>query len=102
MKAAEAGYREARAAVEAARAPFFPTLSATGSAQRSGTAASTASVVPTVRNNHSLALGASWEPDSENRLIASVALVEAFGGGWHVSQLPGDKAMSSTAAHAGP
>ncbi len=38
----------------------------------------------------------------ENRLIASVALIEAFGGGWHVSQLPGDKAMSSTAAHAGP
>ena len=62
LKRAEAAFREARAALEAARAGLFPTLAASGSARRSGARGS--AVQPsTVENNVGLSLGAAWEPD---------------------------------------
>ncbi len=85
LAAAEAAYRQARAAVAEQRAALFPTVDLTGSAQRSksnntisfpttptsgagGTGTGTGTTTtPTVssgaRNSFQLAVGASWEPD---------------------------------------
>ena len=79
LAAAEAAYRQARAAVAEQRAALFPTVDLTGSAQRSksgnvvtfptttsngGTGTgSTTSVSSGARNSFQLAVGASWEPD---------------------------------------
>ena len=80
LAAAEAAYRQARAAVAEQRAALFPTVDLTGSAQRSkssnvvsfpttptnggGTGTTTTPVVSSgARNSFQLAVGASWEPD---------------------------------------
>lgn len=66
LKAAEAAYRQARAAVEAAQAGFYPTLSANAAATRSGTVVTPAvssGASPAVQNAVSVGLGATWEPD---------------------------------------
>lgn len=96
LKAAEAAFRQARAAVEEARAGLFPTLTATGGAQRSGAGAgstntgnagtgtvnaATGSVVtPAVvtpgtsstANRYDASLGASWEPDVWGKIRRTV------------------------------
>jgi NodT family efflux transporter outer membrane factor (OMF) lipoprotein len=69
LKAAEAAFRQARAAVEEARAGLFPALSASGGAQRSGTRAGQADAVA---NRYDAALGANWEPDVWGRIRRSV------------------------------
>ena len=76
LAAAEAAYRQARAAVAEQRAALFPTVDLTGSAQRSksgssstssttnpngGTTSTTVSSNP--RNSFQLGVSASWEPD---------------------------------------
>ncbi|WP_420997858.1 efflux transporter outer membrane subunit [Cupriavidus sp. 30B13] len=77
LKAAEAAFRQARAAVEAARAAFFPTVSASAGATRSGMANGTSpgqqgNVAPTVQNSYNLGLGASWEPDIWGKIRRTV------------------------------
>jgi NodT family efflux transporter outer membrane factor (OMF) lipoprotein len=87
LKQAEAQYRQAAAAVSAARANFFPTLSVSASAQRSGrygngSIVSGGTVIggngegnssgshPT--NTFSLPFNASWEPDLWGRVRRTV------------------------------
>lgn len=91
LKAAEAAFRQARAAVEEARAGLFPTLTATGGAQRSGAgaggtntgSAGTGTVVTpgvvtpgtstsTTANRYDASLGASWEPDVWGKIRRTV------------------------------
>jgi NodT family efflux transporter outer membrane factor (OMF) lipoprotein len=77
---AVARYAQARALVAQQRAALFPTVDLTANASRSGsrastTTTSTGATVSTgggVRNNFSLAIGASWEPDVWGRLSAGV------------------------------
>jgi NodT family efflux transporter outer membrane factor (OMF) lipoprotein len=70
--AAEARYRQARAAASAANAAFFPTLSANASKTRSGVAASNTvgNTVNTrgVGDNYSATLDANWELDVWGRV----------------------------------
>lgn len=63
VKAAEAAFRQAHAAIEAARAGLFPTLNVSGGAQRSGTKSSSTTQASRVGASYDVALGASWEPD---------------------------------------
>lgn len=72
IAAAEARYRQARAAAQQARAGFFPTLSATASSTRNGTAAD-----QPVTARHTLSLDASWEVDVWGRVRRAVESGEA-------------------------
>lgn len=96
LKSAEAAYRQSRAIVDQARASFFPTISASGSAQRSYTGAGasrsgTSSVsIPTTGtggttttvisgglgsqsfNQFSASLGASWDIDIWGKIRRTV------------------------------
>ncbi|HUJ00762.1 MAG TPA: efflux transporter outer membrane subunit [Usitatibacter sp.] len=63
LKAAEARYREATAAVESARAQLFPTLGANASASRSRS-----SLPGETGRRYDLSLNASWEPDFWGRV----------------------------------
>ena len=73
VKQAEAAYRQAHEIVAEARAAYFPTLGAVGSADRSkgsgaaasaaGSSGSTASASPATGNSFALSLEASWVPD---------------------------------------
>ena len=66
LKAAEAAYREAEAAVAAARAQFFPTAALNGSATRtrsSGNSAPTAGFSGGITNRFQTQTTASWVPD---------------------------------------
>ncbi|HXE39982.1 MAG TPA: efflux transporter outer membrane subunit, partial [Azonexus sp.] len=82
VSAAEAQYRQAQAALGAARAAYFPTVTGGFSASRgqgasgsSGTTSSTGSVSstsPAVRDTVRLSLGASWEADVWGRIRRGV------------------------------
>ena len=70
LKSSEAAYRTAQAIVDEARAGYFPTLSATGSATRSGRGAGTSSSGSgassgraSVQNSFSAAAQATWTLD---------------------------------------
>ncbi len=77
---AEAQFRQARAVVQSARAAYYPTIGATGSATRSGSGAiSTGSrsninsgVGSTVSNDYALSGTASWEPDLWGKIQRTV------------------------------
>lgn len=62
-----AAYRQARALTDADRAGFFPSVSASGSANRSGGGGSTPSLT-----RYSASIGASWAPDVWGRLRRQV------------------------------
>jgi NodT family efflux transporter outer membrane factor (OMF) lipoprotein len=77
---AVARYEQARAIVAEQRASLFPTVDLTGGATRSGSRSSTTTTssgttVTTggTRNNFTLSVGASWEPDLWGRLSRGVA-----------------------------
>jgi NodT family efflux transporter outer membrane factor (OMF) lipoprotein len=75
---AEAAYRQALAAVQGARAAYFPTVGAEFDVTRSSSATVRNNQVTTntstsgARTNHSLSLNASWEPDLWGRVRRSV------------------------------
>lgn len=70
LKASEAAYRQAIAAVQSARAALFPTVGADAGATRSGSGAKG----PTggTANRYNLTLNASWEPDLWGRVRRTV------------------------------
>ena len=67
VRAAEAQLRQARAAVQGARAQYFPTISSAASAQRGNSSTSNGAV-----NNYALSVDAAWEPDMWGRVRRSV------------------------------
>ena len=86
IKAAEARVREARALTQAARAAFFPIVTANASATRSGGRGGTSvggSVDSTggssggVRNNYNVSLDVNWEIDLWGRVRRTVEASEA-------------------------
>lgn len=84
IKAAEAQVRQARALTDAARAAFFPVVSANASATRSGSSTGTSSTgsgttvnLGGVRNNYNVALDLSWEIDLWGRVRRTVEASEA-------------------------
>jgi NodT family efflux transporter outer membrane factor (OMF) lipoprotein len=74
IRIAEAQYRQARAAVQLARAAFWPTVGAGVSVGRARTQTSAG---PVTTGNNSLTLDASWEPDIWGRVRRSVEAGEA-------------------------
>lgn len=79
-----AAYRQARALVGEARASYFPTITASGSASRSRTplSSSSSSSVSSGRsgvisNSYSASLDASWEPDLWGKISRTVGAQEA-------------------------
>ena len=68
---AEAQFRQARALVQSARASYFPTIGANGSATRSGSAANAINGGQ-ISNAYSLGLSSSWEPDVWGRISRTV------------------------------
>jgi NodT family efflux transporter outer membrane factor (OMF) lipoprotein len=85
IKAAEARVREARALTQAARAAFFPIVTANASATRSGgrggaaggTVSATGGQVARVGNNFNVALDVNWEIDLWGRVRRTVEASEA-------------------------
>ncbi len=82
VAAAAAAVEESRAAVREQRASFFPTLSLSAGATRSGTGgkssdSSSTATSPGSSNRYSLGLGASWEPDLWGRIANSVSAADA-------------------------
>jgi NodT family efflux transporter outer membrane factor (OMF) lipoprotein len=81
VQAAEAQVRNANAAIQAARAGLFPTVSANAAATRSGRGSSgnagTAGNSSGVSNNYNLAVDASWEIDLWGRVRRGVEASEA-------------------------
>jgi len=71
---AEAQFREARAALDSARAGLFPTLGASGSMSRAGQGASGAG---NPANTYSLSATASWEVDLWGRVRRDVEAARA-------------------------
>ena len=71
LKASEAAYRQAAAAVQLARASFFPTVSLNGDAQRAHTASGQQSTT------FNLSADASWAPDIWGRIRQTVTAQEA-------------------------
>ena len=82
--AAEARFRQARAVADQARAGYFPTVSANGSATRvkSPSLPNAPSFATGAVNNYSASLNASWELDLWGRVRRSVEAGEA---GWQGS-----------------
>src|SRR5207237_7003401 len=83
---AVARYAQARALVAQQRASLFPTVDLSGNATRSGsrsqattTSSGGAVTAGGARNNFSLAIGGSWEPDVWGRLRAGVDQARASG-----------------------
>jgi NodT family efflux transporter outer membrane factor (OMF) lipoprotein len=74
IRIAEAQYRQARAAVQLARAGFAPTLDASDSAGRARTQTGAGRVTA---NSHALMLDASWEPDIWGHVQRSVEAGQA-------------------------
>jgi NodT family efflux transporter outer membrane factor (OMF) lipoprotein len=86
LKQSEAAYRQARAVVDQARASFFPTITGSGSAQRSyegpgvrssglgtlTTAAGSRSAGGTAFNDFSSSVGASWDLDVWGKIRRTV------------------------------
>ena len=88
IKAAEARVREARALTQAARAAFFPIVTANASATRSssrgqtsvgGSVGSTGGSSGGVRNSYNVALDVNWEVDLWGRVRRTVEASEATG-----------------------
>jgi NodT family efflux transporter outer membrane factor (OMF) lipoprotein len=86
LKAAEARVREARALTQAARAAFFPVVTANASASRSGRGTGAASGGSSgvqgnsgggVGNSYNLALDVNWEVDLWGRIRRTVEASEA-------------------------
>jgi NodT family efflux transporter outer membrane factor (OMF) lipoprotein len=84
IKAAEAQVRQARALTDAARAAFFPIVTANASATRSGSSTGTSSTssgttvnLGGVRNNYNVALDLNWEIDLWGRVRRTVEASEA-------------------------
>src|SRR5438552_1058117 len=84
IKAAEARVREARALTQAARAAFFPIVTANASATRSGsgggtrsTSSGTTVTLGGVHNNFNVALDVNWEIDLWGRVRRTVEASEA-------------------------
>ncbi len=73
LKAAEARYRQAAAAVQGARSGLFPTLGAGASAARSGGGGGTG----TESRRYHVSLDAGWEPDLWGRVRRTVEAGEA-------------------------
>jgi NodT family efflux transporter outer membrane factor (OMF) lipoprotein len=82
LKASEAAFRQASAVVEEGRAGFFPTVSATAAAQRSGSALRTSGISSIrsggssggriTQNQFSVSPTASWVPDLWGRIRRTV------------------------------
>ena len=75
LKAAQAQFEQARAAVQVARAAYYPTVSGSGSAGRtrqSQNAPLFGATSPINYNNFELPIDASWEPDVWGRVRRSV------------------------------
>lgn len=68
LKAAEAAFRQSRAAVAEARAGLFPTVSANAGAQRSGSRNPNGSTA----SNYTAGIGADWEPDLWGKIRRTV------------------------------
>ncbi len=84
IKAAEARVREARALTDAARAAFFPIVTANASATRSGSRGGTivgggVASGGGVRNNYNVSLDVNWEIDLWGRVRRTVEASEASG-----------------------
>ena len=77
IKVAEARLRQARAATDAARAAYFPTVSADASATRSRSPAGRGDTGGTTSNSFNIALDALWELDLWGRVRRSVESSEA-------------------------
>ena len=84
IKAAEAQVRQARALTDAARAAYFPVVSANATATRSGSSTGTSSTgsgttvnLGGVRNNYNVALDLNWEIDLWGRIRRTVEASEA-------------------------
>jgi len=84
IKAAEARVREAHALTDAARAAFFPLVSARANFTRSGSSTGTSSTgsgttvnLGGVRNNYNVALDLNWEVDLWGRVRRTVEASEA-------------------------
>jgi NodT family efflux transporter outer membrane factor (OMF) lipoprotein len=85
---AEAQFRQAQTLVQGARAAYFPTFSATATANRFRAASGQSVAVSGIRNLFGVALSAAWEPDlwgsvrrqveaNENNAQASAATLQA-------------------------
>ena len=70
IRFAEAQYRQAQAAAQAARAGFWPTVGASAGAQRAQTNSNTSG--PKLGDTYSVDLNASWEPDIWGAIRRSV------------------------------
>lgn len=68
LKAAEAAFRQSRAAVAEARAGLFPTVNANAGAQRSGSRNPNGSAA----SNYTAGIGADWEPDLWGKIRRTV------------------------------
>src|SRR5437870_1651622 len=79
IKAAEARVREARALTQAARAAFFPIVTANASATRSGGRAGvgTSGQTSGARNSYNVSLDVNWEIDLWGRVRRTVEASEA-------------------------
>jgi NodT family efflux transporter outer membrane factor (OMF) lipoprotein len=86
VAAAAAAVEESRAALREQRAAFFPTVSLTGGASRSGSGRGSSTVdvssgavtsAGTASNRFTLGLGASWEPDLWGSVAGGVAAARA-------------------------
>ena len=77
IKAVEAQFRQARALTDAARAAFFPVISANASEDRSKNGNAARLNAPGINNTYSASLDASWELDLWGRVRRSVESNEA-------------------------
>jgi len=75
LKAAQAQFEQARAAVQVARAAYYPTVSGSASGERQRVSANRplfSSVSPSNYNDFQLPIDASWEPDVWGRVRRTV------------------------------
>lgn len=77
LKSAEAQYRAARAALDASRAPLFPTLGASLGATRATTSARNADGSAVVGDTYALMGTATWEIDVWGRIRRGVETADA-------------------------
>ncbi|MDB5989886.1 MAG: transporter [Herbaspirillum sp.] len=77
IRFAEAQYRQAQAAAQAARAGFWPTVGASAGAQRAQTNSNNSNG-PKLGDTYSVGLNASWEPDVWGAIRRSVEASDAI------------------------
>lgn len=77
VAAADARYRQARAAAQAARASFFPDLSLNASATRGNSSSSQATTSSSIGSQKSASLDAGWELDVWGRIRREVEAGDA-------------------------